>query len=121
MLSEISAVLEWLFEDGKSDEKDMQLERVKTTYQGAQSQDALAAALDDYIALVSRHRDELDGRGDLLALLTEGKEVAARLRERSAERLGAQNGSAEQRAHELRNRLAARAMPNPARAVAEAS
>jgi hypothetical protein len=108
ILSEISAVLEWLLDDGTDDEKDAQLERLETTYRESRSQDALAAALDDYVALASRHRDELDGLGNFdVALLDEGKQVATQLRERSAARIGVQNPSAERRAQEHRNRLAA--------------
>ena len=101
-------MLEWLLDDGTDDEKDAQLERLETTYRESRSQDALAAALDDCVALASRHRDELDGLGNFdVALLDEGKQVATQLRERSAARIGVQNPSAERRAQEHRNRLAA--------------
>jgi len=107
VLSEISAVLEWFFEDGVEDEKDAQLDRLNETYRDAASQDALAAALDDYVALASRCRAELDGLGDFdAALLDEAKVLAVQLRERSAQRIGPQNISAEQRALDLRSRLA---------------
>jgi hypothetical protein len=107
VLSEISAVLEWFFEDGVEDEKDAQLDRLNETYRDAASQDALAAALDDYVALASRYRAELDGLGDFdAALLDEAKVLAVQLRERSAQRIGPQNISAEQRALDLRSRLA---------------
>ncbi|MBN1610910.1 MAG: hypothetical protein JW940_30040 [Polyangiaceae bacterium] len=107
VLSEISAVLEWFLDDGVEDVKDAQLDRLNETYRDAASQDALAAALDDYVALASRYRAELDGLGDFdAALLDEAKVLAAQLRERSAQRIGPQNISAEQRALDLRSRLA---------------
>jgi hypothetical protein len=107
ILSEISSVLEWYMDDGLEDEKDAQLDRLNETYRDAASQDALAAALDDYVALASRCRTELDGLGDFdVALLDEAKALSAKLRERSAQRMGPQNVSAEQRALELRARLA---------------
>jgi hypothetical protein len=57
--------------------------------------------------VASRYRTELDGLGDFdVALLDEAKFLSAKLRERSAQRVGPQNVSAEQRALELRARLA---------------
>jgi hypothetical protein len=107
ILSEIASVLEWFLDDGVEDEKDAQLDRLNETYRDAASQDALAAALDDYVALASRYRAELDGLGDFdVALLDEAKLLSVKLRERSAQRIGPQNVSAEQRALELRARLA---------------
>jgi hypothetical protein len=107
ILGEMSSVLEWYMDDGVEDEKDAQLDRLNETYRDAASQDALAAALDDYVALASRYRTELDGLGDFdAALLDEAKALSAQLRERSAQRIGPQNVSAEQRALELRARLA---------------
>jgi hypothetical protein len=107
VLGEITAVLEWLMEDGVEDEKDAQLDRLADTYRDAASQDALAAALDDYAGLASRYRAELDGLGDFdVALLDEAKTLAVRLRERSAERIGPQNATGEECAQALRSRLA---------------
>jgi hypothetical protein len=107
VLSEISSVLEWYLDDGVEDEKDAQIDRLSETYRDAASQDALASALDDYVALASLHRTELDGLGDFdVAMLDEAKALAVQLRERSAQRLGPQSVSTEQRALELRSRLA---------------
>jgi hypothetical protein len=111
VLGEISAALEWLMDDGVGDKKDAQLDRLSETYRNAASQDALASALDDYVALASRYRDDLDGLGDFdVAWLDEAKTLAVRLRERSAERVAPQSPTGEERAQELRARLASMLM-----------
>jgi hypothetical protein len=107
VLAEIRAALAWLMDDGIDDERDAQLKRLNETHRHRASQDALAAALDDYVALASRYRDELDGLGDFdVALLDEAKTLAVRLRERSAERPAPRSPNGERSPKELRKRLA---------------
>jgi hypothetical protein len=64
LLSELTAVLAFYFDDGVEDEKDAQLARVDAEHEDdPQTADALAAALDNYATLAVAHRKELDGLG----------------------------------------------------------
>lgn len=86
LVSEISATLEWLFDDGVEDERDAQLDLVKQTHNSTpESHDAWAAELDDWAALATTYQKEMDGLGGFkVALIQEARDVAADLRNRSA-------------------------------------
>ncbi|MEM9459537.1 MAG: hypothetical protein AAGF11_35495 [Myxococcota bacterium] len=85
VLSELTAALEFLFDDGVEDERDAQLARVQQANDDTGSIDALASALDDYAALADHYRGELDGFGDFdVGMIDEAKQLAGALRERSA-------------------------------------
>jgi hypothetical protein len=86
VLNEITAVLEWFFDDGIEDENDARLERLAVAHASdPDTMDALASALDDYAALAAPHRKDLDGLGDFDgALLDEAKSLAVALRDRPA-------------------------------------
>jgi hypothetical protein len=90
VLDELTATLEWHFDDGIEDEKDQRLANLDAAHEDdPETADALALALDDYAALAEEHRDEIDGLGDFDAtLIDEAKQIAAALRERPAERTG---------------------------------
>lgn len=107
VLSEITAVLEYLFDDGVEDERDAQLARVRQANDDTGSSDALASALADYAGLAGHYRDELDGLGDFdVALVDEAAVLAKAIRARSATPKGPAAKQAAS-ALELRNRLAA--------------
>ena len=85
VLSELTAALEFLFDDGVEDERDAQLARVRQANDDTSSTDALAAALSDYAGLAEAYRDELDGLGDFDAtMIDEAKELATTVHARSA-------------------------------------
>ncbi|MCA9708814.1 MAG: molybdopterin-dependent oxidoreductase, partial [Myxococcales bacterium] len=87
VLSELTAALEFLFDDGVDDERDVQLARVQQVNDDTSTIDALAAALDDYAGLAESYASELDGLGDFdLALVDEARELA-RVLERPAHRI----------------------------------
>ncbi|XXY52787.1 hypothetical protein WME91_16800 [Sorangium sp. So ce269] len=106
LLNELTAVLEWYFDDGVEDEKDAQLARVDAAHaDDPQTADALASALDDYAHLAEPHRDELQGLGGFESgHIDEAHAIAAALRDRPASAL-ALAGPARS-AIDLRNRLA---------------
>lgn len=107
VLSELTAVLEYLFDDGVEDERDAQLARVRQANEDTSSSDALASALADYAGLADHYRDEVDGLGEFdVAYIDEALQLAKAIRERSAKPKGpaAKQAAA---ALELRNRLAA--------------
>ncbi len=106
LLGEISAVLEFLFDDGVEDERDAQLDTVESAHADTpMSADAIAAELDDYANLASVYRKEIDGLGGFQAkLLDEAKSVAEQLRHRPATPVPQTESAA--RALALRNRLA---------------
>ncbi len=107
VLGELKDTLEFHFDDGKLDEDDARLERLADAHEQALSQDAVAAALEDYAALAELHRDDIDGLGGFdAALIDEARRLAAALRERSATALTGEATSASQTALDLRNRLA---------------
>ena len=86
LVDELASALEWHFDDGVTDERDAQLATVVQTHETTpDSADALAAELDDYAALASAYRDEIDGVGGFdAATIDEAKKVAVELRERPA-------------------------------------
>ena len=106
MVSELTAVLEFLFDDGVEDERDAQLARARELNDDTSTLLGLAAALTDYASLADHYRDELDGLGEFdVATIDEAKALATTLRERVAKRTSdAKKRSSE--ALEWRNRLA---------------
>jgi hypothetical protein len=90
VLDEITATLEWLFDDGVEDEKDARLAKLdKTHADDPESADALALALDDYVALAWPHREEMHGLGGFdAAMLDEAKKLSGALRERPSQTTG---------------------------------
>jgi hypothetical protein len=107
VLRELQATLEYMFDDGIEDVEDARLERLAEAHQNASSQDALAAALDDYSGLAEVHRQKLEGLGGFdTRLIDEAKELAKQLRERSADKLTNASTIAQKQALDLRNRLA---------------
>ena len=64
VLGEITAALEFLFDDGVEDARDEQLAAVAHAHaEDGDSNAALASALEDYAGLARAHRAELDGLG----------------------------------------------------------
>ncbi len=106
VIGEIAAVLEWHFDDGVEDQRDAQLEAVKHAHEDTpDSADALAAEADDYAALASVYRAEIDGLGGFdAALIDEASALAAELRQRPASAF--QESDEARQALALRNRLA---------------
>ncbi|XYH95850.1 hypothetical protein ACMHYB_50000 [Sorangium sp. So ce1128] len=88
MLDEITATLEWLFDDGVEDENDARLAKLgQADADDPATADALALALDDYAALGAPHREAMDGLGGLeAAMLDEARELAAALRAHPTQR-----------------------------------
>lgn len=86
LLGELTATLEFLFDDGVDDENDAQLAQIDAAHaDDPGTADALAGALDDYAALAEPHRADLDGLGGFeAAFIDEAREVAATLRARPA-------------------------------------
>lgn len=82
VLSEITSALEYLFDDGQDDDDDAALAATKAAHADDPSTaDALALALDDYAALATRHKKELDGLGGFdVAMITEAHALAGDLR-----------------------------------------
>lgn len=106
ILREIVTTAEFAFDDGVLDVEDARLDALATRHESPTSQDALAAALDDYAGFAAMHRGKLDGLGGFdVALIDEASVRARELRERSAQRLVGEP-SAQREAIDLRNRLA---------------
>lgn len=84
ILSEIKSALQFLFDDGVQDQRDIQLANVNAAHEDDGEQlDKLALALSDYSALASEYRRELDGLGDFdVNNIDEAVKTAQRLRER---------------------------------------
>ena len=106
LLGEISSALAWYFDDGIEDDKDGKLARLESAHaDDAETQDALASALDDYAMLADQYRDALDGLGGFSAAdIDEAQEVAAALRARPAQVVAVSEEA--RKALELRNKLA---------------
>lgn len=83
VVDEIESVLEWYFDDGVEDEKDVHLAALKKAHGDApDSADALASKCEDYAALGREHRSAIDGLGGFdVKLLDEADKLAAELRE----------------------------------------
>jgi hypothetical protein len=106
VLDEITATLEWLFDDGVEDEKDAQLAALKKEHTDSpDSHDAWAAELEDYAALAAQHEKQMKGLGGFdVALIAEARQLAALFRDRPA--MPAIPPEEVKKASELRNRLA---------------
>jgi hypothetical protein len=106
VLGELRSTLEWLFDDGKLDEADAQLEALSAEHDSAVSQDAVAAALFDYAELASRHRAQLAGLGGFdVTLIDEAPALGTQIRELSAGPATEVAPPEDLQALELRNRL----------------
>jgi hypothetical protein len=106
IVGEIRSTLEFLFDDGKQDDADVQLENLRTAFVDSASQDAMALALEGYAALAVKYRDALSQlQGFDLALIDEARPLAAALREQSAAALTRTNADIQREALALRNRL----------------
>lgn len=105
VLDEITAALEYLFDDGVEDERDAQLASVAAAHaDDPSSTDALAAELDDYSALAETYRSELAGLGGFdPAVIDEARDLAIALRARPAARAPVSEEA--RTALNLRNRL----------------
>lgn len=85
VLSELTAVLQFHYDDGVDTVEDTQLARLGSEHAEPVSQDMMALALDDYAALAQPIRAELDGLADFSAETIDlARDLARRLRERSA-------------------------------------
>lgn len=86
VVDEMTATLEWLFDDGVEDERDAQLASVGAAHEAdPDSADALASELDDYATLADVYREEMDGLGGFdPAVIDEAKGLAGELRDRAA-------------------------------------
>lgn len=105
VVSELTAALEFLFDDDVEDERDAQLQQVRRDNDDTNTTDALASALSDYAALAEVYRDELDGFGDFdVAMIDEANSLAKALRERPANK-GKTATSKQAAALDWRNRL----------------
>lgn len=106
VLSELTAVLEFLFDDGVEDERDAQLARAKQVNDDTSSLLGLASALTDHGSLADHYRDELDGLGEFdVTMIDEAKQLAASLRQR-ATKATAEAKKKSAAALDWRNRLA---------------
>jgi hypothetical protein len=87
--NELTATLEWLFDDGVEDENDAKLAALESAHaEDPQTADALASALDDYAALAEPHREAMDGLGGFdAAYIDEARVVAKALRDKPATRV----------------------------------
>ncbi len=108
VLDEIASSLEWLFDDGKIDERDAQLAAIVEAHKDdPDSEDALASELADYAGLANLVKKDLAKLGAFdMSLLAEAPMLVTALRERSALRSRTNNTEAG-RMLEQRNRLAA--------------
>ena len=106
LLDELTATLEFYFDDGVEDENDLKLANLNAAHADDPSTaDAIAGALEDYAALADPHRAALDGLGGFeAAFIDEARALAATLRERPATPLVMSEAS--KRAIALRNKLA---------------
>ncbi|MBK8715676.1 MAG: hypothetical protein IPN32_13145 [Deltaproteobacteria bacterium] len=106
VVDELSAALEWVFDDGVDDERAAKLQAVVDAHRDEpDSEDALASELADYGALAAEYADELGEVGGFdHDLIAEAPKLVAALRERSAGRIA---GHADEGARQLerRNRL----------------
>jgi hypothetical protein len=106
VMSEIRSTLEFLFDDGKHDEADVQLENLRAAFADSASQDAMALALEGYSELAGRHRDALAKiDGFEITLIEEARQLAEALRQQSAAALIRTTPDAQRQALSLRNRL----------------
>ena len=108
VLGELVAGLTFLLHDGVTDDHDERLVRLAQAHPSPTSQDALAAALNDYAALGDLHREALSKMGAFeIGWLDEARTLAVELREASARKIAGHARQERQRALTLRNRLSA--------------
>jgi hypothetical protein len=109
LVSELQSALEFLFDDGVEDGRDQALAGVVAEHQGdPATPDALASELDDYAALTSQHRKELDGLGGFDASdIDHAVALARQLRELPPDAASSAEQQGVRAAIELRNRIAA--------------
>ncbi len=106
VLGEIRQSLEFLFDDGKQDDADVQLENLRTAFSASASQDAMALALESYAELAGKYRDALTKlQGFDPTLIDEARTLAAALRQQSAAALTHATADTQREALALRNRL----------------
>jgi hypothetical protein len=104
--AEIAATLQYLFNDGVSDADRNRLSVLQQKHGNPTSQDARAAALDDYAGLAQLHRGRMAGLGGFdVAMIDEAPQLAVKLREQSASKLAGAPLSEQRAALDLRNRL----------------
>jgi hypothetical protein len=105
VLSELTAALEWLLDDGIEDDRDKQLAALKAEHAGnSTSSDSLAAELSDYAALARQESAGLEGLGGLeLSLIDEAEQLVKQLRARPSTPVSAENT---RRSLDVRNRIA---------------
>ncbi len=121
LLDELTASLEFLFDDGIDDEHDTQLDAIGDLYgTRSRSDDALAAALFDFATLADAHRDDLDGIGgfnvaDIDEALTLARTIRARSSATPSER------AQQARSHRVRRNLLATVLQRKLRLVRAAA
>ena len=107
VLGELKAVLAYMADDGVDNVDDQRLVNFNAQHQDAASQDAVAAALDDYAGFAELHRAAIRGLGGFdAALVDEARALAKQLRERSAQKIVGVPPGEQRAALELRNRVA---------------
>lgn len=80
LLDDLSAALEWHFDDGVEDDRDAQLGALRAHHPTHGTIDQVAAALESYAALAEKYADELDGTlGFERAFIDEARKVAKQL------------------------------------------
>ena len=105
VLREIRSALAFLFDDGKRDVKDVQLERFEASGRGSRSESVLLMRLHEFGTFANVHRAELDGLGGFdVRLIDEALALSAALRALSPRVPAHELPGARM---DLRNRLAA--------------
>jgi hypothetical protein len=103
VLADLTATLEFLFDDGVENEDDVALARLGRVHDAPTTQDQMALALEDYADLADQQRAELDALGTFdVANIDLARELAKKLRQRSAPQADDDEAA---RAMRLRNQL----------------
>lgn len=85
VLSELMEAIDFLLDDGVEDDRDAQLAALSAAHENIDSQDDLAAALDDFATLGKTLESELEALGTVdVKLIDEALELAAAVRTLSA-------------------------------------
>ena len=106
LLTEIRQCLEFLFDDGVSDEQDAELARLTETHSDVSSHDALAMSLEGFAFYANKFRDRLAALPDFeAAFIDEALVVASQLRAQSAIKLSSSAVERQTQELALRNRL----------------
>jgi len=81
IVSEMSAVLKFHFDDGVDDEDDVRIANLVKAHEGGpETPDALAQALEEWAALADMHKTEIEGLGGFdPAMIREAKKLATEL------------------------------------------